>query len=116
MEPEVYRDLAGGYVGYHLRDEEGVELGPVFLVGAVVANFVLKGLDASDANAEYHADAVFVCRIQVHAAVVDCLDGRDEGQLGVAVHLAGFLAVYVVVHVEPLHLAGKVGLELGSVK
>ena len=41
---------------------------------------------------------------------------ETKRQLGVAVHLAGFLAVDVVIDVETFHLAGELCLELGSIK
>ena len=103
-------------VGNHLGDEEGVELGFLAEVLPIVSNFLFKGLDTADANAVNHANAVAVFFFHVQAAVFDALHGRDDGQLGVAVHLACLLTVDIVGHVEVFHLASELAFEIGGVE
>lgn len=96
--------------------KKGVELGTIGLVDTVVFHFVLEGLDAADAYAEDHTDAVLVFLVEVHGTILHGLLGSDESQLRVAIHLARLLAIDIVVDVEVLHLAGKLRLEIGGVK
>ena len=116
MEAEVYRDVAACYVGYHLRDEEGAELGAVLAVYSVVGNLFLECVDASDAHSVHHADAVEVFLLEVEGGILDTLHGRDKRKLGVTVELARLLAVNPVVDVQSLYLARKLSLELRCVE
>lgn len=109
-------NLSGSDVGNHLRDEERIELRTVLLVLAVVHHLFLECLDTADAHAIDNTDAVFVLGFQVHAAVCYSLHGSNDGQLRIAVHLAGFLAVNICVDVEPLHFAGELRLELRGIE
>ena len=111
METVLDGNLSGGNVGNHLRDEERIELRTVGLMLGIVFHLFLKSLDATDTHAEDNTDAVLVHSLQVHLAILDSLLGSNHGQLGVAVHLAGLLAVQVVVHIEVLHLACELGLK-----
>ena len=104
--------MAACYVGYHLRDEEWVELRAHLLaVDSVVANLLLEGLHTADADTHDDTDTVLVDSLEVHARVIDSLCGCCERVLAVGVHLAGLLAVYIVCHLEVLHLTCEVGLE-----
>ena len=117
MEAVLDRDFTGGDVGDHLGDEEGVVLGTLFgAVDGIVAGLFFEGVDAADTYAEDNADTVLVNGLEVHAAVLDSLHGGHEGILLVEVHLAGFLAVDIVGHLEVLDFAGKLRLKLRCVK
>ena len=83
---------------------------------AIIGHFVLKSADAADAHAIDDSNAVLVFFLQIHAAVFHSLNGRDDGQLCVAVKLAGFLAVNPIVDVQVFNLASKVGLAFRAVK
>ena len=85
-------------------------------MNTVVFHLFLKCLNTSDTHTIDHANTVLVDGLKIHAAVVDGLLGGYHGQLCVAVHLTSLLAVQVVVHIEVLHLAGKLGLEVGGIE
>ena len=82
----------------------------------IVAHLVLECLDTADTYTIDNTDAVLVYALQIHLAVFNSLYCRSHGELSVAVHLAGFLAVDIVVDVESLHLASELCLELGCVE
>ena len=83
---------------------------------AVVHYLVLECLDASNADTVDHAHAVFVDSLQIHARVLDSLNGTDHGQLRAAVHLTSLLAVDVVIDIEVLDFTSELRLEIGCVK
>ena len=82
----------------------------------IVHYLVLKGLDTAYAHTENYTYAIFVQCLQVHAAVLNGLNGRHHGILGIFIHLAHFFAVYVLGHIQVLHLAGKMGLKQAAVE
>ena len=110
------RDMSGSDVGNHLRDEEGVELRLFTKVLAIVSNFLFKGFDTADTHTVNHANAVTVFLFHVQTTIFNTLHSRDNGQLGIAVHLASLLTVDIVGHVEVLHLAGELAFEIGGVE
>ena len=116
MEAIHDRYLTGSNVGNHLGDEEGVELRTVLTMGSIVGYLVLESLDTADTYAVDHTNAVFVFGLQVHGAVLNSLLGSNQGQLGIAVHLASLLAVQVCVDVKVLDLTGKLRLEVGGIE
>ena len=116
VEAEVDADLSSGDVGDHLRDEERREAGTFLLVESVVGSLLLKRLDTADTYTIDHADAVLIDLVEVEAAVLHTLHGTGHGQLCVAVHLAGVLAVDPLVGIPVFHLTGKLGLEVGGVE
>ena len=78
----------------------------------IIAYFFLEGLDTTDTYTEDNADAVLVLCLKVHARILHCLHSRNHSQLCIAVHLACFLAVDIIVHLKILNLASKLGLKL----
>ena len=104
-------DLSGCDVSDHLRDEEGIELRTLGLMDTIVFHLVLEGLNSTNTNAIDHADTIHVLCLQVHATILDSLLGSNHSQLCITVHLTGLFAVKILVHVEVLYLAGKLGLE-----
>ena len=86
------------------------------MVQTIVYHLVFKGLDAADAYTVNHAYTLFVEGVEVYLAVFDSLFCSDDGELCVAVHLASFLAVDIVVYVEAFNLASKLCFEVGGVK
>ena len=111
MEAVHDRNLASSDVGNHLRDEEGVELRTISLVLAIIFHLVLESLDTTDTYAINYTNAVLVLCLQIHAAIFNGLLGSNQGQLGIAVHLASLLAIQIVVHVEVLDLTSELSLE-----
>ena len=109
-------NLSGSDVGNHLRDEERIELWPVFLVSPVVFHFVLKRLDTADTHTIDNTDTVFVFGFQIHSAVFYGLFGSNDGQLCIAVHLSCFLAVNILIDIEPLHFTGELCLEFRGIE
>ena len=109
-------NLSGSDVGNHLRNEEGAELRTILPMGSIIAYLILEGLDTTDTNTIDNTNAVLVLCLQVHTAVLDGLLGGNEGQLCVAVHLAGFLAVDIFVDIQVLDLTGKLCLELRCIE
>ena len=111
METVHDRNLSGSDVSNHLGDEEGVELRTISLVLAIVLYLILEGLDTTNTYAVNHTNAVLVFCLQIHAAILNGLLSSNQGQLGVAVHLASFLAIQIVVYIEVLYLTSKLCLE-----
>ena len=109
-------NLSGGDVGNHLGNEEGIELRTVLLILGIIAHLFLKGLNTPDTDAEDYADAVLVLLLQVPAAVFHGLHGSNHGELRIAVHLTGFLAIQIIVDIEVLHLTGKLRLKQACIK
>ena len=117
VETVLDRNLSSSDVGNHLGDEEGIELGAHgCAIDSPVAGFFFKRMDAADTYTEDYADAVLVNSFEVHTAVLDSLLGSHEGILLVEVHLAHLFAVEEVGSLKALHLASKLGLEVGSIK
>ena len=116
VESKVDGDVTRSDVGNHLGNEERRKLGTVFNMLAIIGHFVFKSADAADAHTIDDSYAVLVFLLQIHAAVFHSLNGRDDGQLCIAVELAGFLAVNPVVDVQVFNLASKVGLAFRAVK
>ena len=116
VESEVDADLSSCDVRNHLRDEERIELGTVLRMGCIVAHLILEGLDTADAHTIDDTDAVLVGRLQVDCRILYTLDGTDHCQLGVAVELAGLLAVNVIIDVQAFDLTGELRLELGCIE
>ena len=83
---------------------------------AIVAHLVLKSLDTTDTNTVNHADTILVFILQIDTGILYTLNGRDKGQLGVAVEFAGLLAVNPLIDIEILDLAGKLCFKLGCVE
>ena len=83
---------------------------------SVVNHLVFEGFDTADAHAEHHTHAGFVEGVKINAAVFHSLDGRNQCQLCVAVHLTCLFTVEIVVEVQVLYFAGKLCLEFGSVE
>ncbi len=67
---------------------------------------VMPAYAAADQNADIGA---FFLAVQV--GLLHCLHGGHRGELGVAVHAAGFTVLEVLGRVETLHLGGDPGLE-----
>ena len=117
METVLDRNLSSSDVGNHLGDEEGIELGAHgCAIDSPVAGFFFKRMDAADTYTEDYADAVLVNSFEVHTAILNGLLGSHEGVLLVEVHLAHLFAVEEVGSLKALHLASKLGLEVGSIK
>ena len=75
--------------------------------------FGAKVITAFHANAgtEYNTDSVQILILDIKTGVAYRLLGHGDGILGIQVHLAGFLAVDVLVGIEVLHFACELGLE-----
>ena len=116
METVHDRYLSGSNVGNHLGDEEGVELRTVLMMSTVVAYFIFKSLNTTDTYSINNAYACLVFLFEIHAAVFNSLLSSNDGQLCVAIHLAGLLAINVVIDVKVLHLTSKLCLEFRGIE
>ena len=106
-------DIAGRGVGNHLRNDERADAARTAADEARVLFFKL--IQAADAAAGDDAATVRVFLAEVDAAVLDGLDGGDQGKLREAVEVAGDLGVEVRFRVEVLDLAAKMNLERRSI-
>lgn len=88
MQAETDGDVPGGQVGDGHGDEERGDL----VKTAALAGFtgVLDGADAADAARDGHPHAGGVLTLQVQAALGHGLHCGGDGELGEAVHPAGF--------------------------
>ena len=116
MESVHNRNLSSSDISNHLRNEERIELRTILHVLTIVHHLLLESLDTADANTEDHTNAVLVDCLQIHATVFHGLNGGNHSELRIAVHLAGFLAIKVIVHIEILNLAGKLCLKQGCIE
>ena len=81
------RDVAGGRVGHHLRDDERADAAR----SAALHEFGVLGLvfgQPADAAADDGAAAEGILLGDVEAAVFDRFEGGDHGKLGEAIHAA----------------------------
>ena len=89
-----------------------IELGTCGLaVQGIVACFFFERADTANAGTEYNTDSVQILILDIKTGVAYRLLGHGDGILGIQVHLAGFLAVDVLVGIEVLHFACELGLE-----
>src|SRR5690606_42053137 len=110
-----YGDVPGRDVRDHLGDEEGVEPGGAVPLGKT-DHFVLEGFQSPDAGPPDNADPEFVDIAQIDAGIGNGLVRTDQGVLGEAVQLPGFLAIKKILGVIALEFTGKFCLELFGIK
>ena len=92
LKPGLDRDITGGHVGDHHRDEENRDPFGAFLVIGPAGG--LKALHPADAAANNDADPVGVEVIEVGPAVFEGVQRRRDGKLAEAVHPLGLFAVH----------------------
>ena len=96
---EVDRDVAGGGVGDHLRDDERADAARAAALheaGVLLFEFVQPADAAADDDAA--AEGVFLGEVQ--AAVLDGFEGGDHGELGEAVEPPDGLGVEELLRVD----------------
>ena len=106
---------AGRDVGDEHRNEERADLArPALAIDVVL---LLEALEATDAAAEDHADAIRIVHGRIgECRVGHCLCRAGQGVLCVGVSTLGFLPIHVLQWIEALHLTREAHGELRRVE
>ena len=116
MEAVVDRNMPGGNVGYHLRDEERIKLRTVLHMLPIIGYLILERTDTTNAYAIDDSNAVLILFLQINTTILYTLNGAYHSQLSVTIQLASLFAIKPISYIKVLNLTSKLSLELGSIE